>query len=132
MQVCILRSPIMERDMDLIRHLLLFVANDPRFDGLSMLSPEIPSDFGVDHYSLDQVTYHIGLLIEAGFLKGAVGPVVPYVSRLTWQGHEFLDDIRDQTIWVKTKERIHGLSSVALSVVSEIAKAEIKKKLGLA
>jgi hypothetical protein len=122
----------MERDMDLIRHLLLFVEKDSLFDGRAMISPEIPSDFGADHYSLDQVAYHVGLLIEAGLLKGAVGPVAPYVSRLTWQGHEFLDDIRDQAIWAKTKERIQGLSSVALSIVGEIAKAEIKKKLGLA
>jgi hypothetical protein len=56
---------------------------------------------------------------------------MPEVSMLTWQGHEFLDDIKDHGIWAKTKERIHGLPGIALSIVGEIAKAEIRTKLGL-
>ena len=53
------------------------------------------------------------------------------ISKLTWEGHEFVDDIKDSGIWANTKARVEGLSGVALSVVAEIAKAEIKKRLGL-
>jgi hypothetical protein len=72
-------------------------------------------------------------LIEAGFLKGKIemGTPLHVISRLTWKGHEFLDDIRDSGIWEKTKKRLSGLPSVSLSIVAEIAKAEIKKHLGL-
>jgi len=42
-----------------------------------------------------------------------------------------LDDIRDPDIWQKTKERAKGLISVGLTLIWEIAKAEIKTKLGL-
>ena len=56
---------------------------------------------------------------------------MPTISQLTWQGHEFLDNIRDPGIWGKTKERLKGLPNVAISVIGEIAMAEIKKHIGL-
>ena len=80
------------------------------------------------------MTYHVALLVEAGFLSGnikmaSIGNVV--VSKLTWEGHEFLDAIRDPDIWSKTKERAKGVASIGLGLVWEIAKAEVKAKLGL-
>ena len=56
---------------------------------------------------------------------------IPAISKLTWQGHEFLDNIKDPGIWGKTKKRVEGLPSVALKVVAAIAEAEVKKHLGL-
>jgi Hypothetical protein (DUF2513) len=53
------------------------------------------------------------------------------VKNITWDGREFLDDIRDTEVWGKTKERAKAVASVGLSFVWEIAKAEMKAKLGL-
>jgi Hypothetical protein (DUF2513) len=71
------------------------------------------------------------LVIEAGFVKGNTSIGMPMISKLTWQGHEFLDNVKDHDIWSKTKERVKGLPGVAITVVAEIAKAEIMKRLGL-
>jgi hypothetical protein len=137
MQIVEIRSSVVQRDMDLIRTLLLRIDADPMCDGMHWLLPDKSSDLGgldISGHSFDEVAYHLNLLIEAGFLKGRppIDPMsMPVLSRLTWQGHEFLDDIRDESIWTKTKERLKGLPSVALSVVMQIAEAEIKKKLGL-
>jgi hypothetical protein len=73
------------------------------------------------------------MLVELGFLVGNIklasaGQIV--ISKLTWNGHEFLDDIRDPEIWRKTKELAKSVPSVGL-VLWEIAKAEVKTKLGL-
>ena len=92
---------------------------------------ERPSDLGITNHSLEEVAYHVTMLVEDGFVKGNVAGEMPVISKLTWQGHEFLDDIRDQDIWDKTKERAKGLASVGLTLIWEIAKAEIKMKLGL-
>jgi len=48
------------------------------------------------------------------------------VSSLTWEGHEFLDKIRDETIWSKTKDAISkkGLPMV-IDVVKDVASAII-------
>ena len=47
-----------------------------------------------------------------------------YVGRLTWEGHEFLDKIKNDTVWNKTlkviKEKVLPL---ALDTVKDIAAA---------
>jgi uncharacterized protein DUF2513 len=123
----------MTRDMDLIRTLLLWIEAQPQLDGTRWLAPDKPEDVGVSDHSIEEVQYHLNLLIEAGFVEGksfdAAGTVV--FSRLTWKGHEFLENIKDVSVWKQVKARIEGLSGVALTVVAELAKAEIKKRLGL-
>jgi Hypothetical protein (DUF2513) len=56
---------------------------------------------------------------------------MPQLSRLTWDGHEFLANIKDAGIWGKTKARLKDMPSAAMTVVAAIAQAEIKKHLGL-
>lgn len=131
MQIYQVKEVEMERNMDLIRDLLVNIADDPKFDGCSWISPGQPSDLGISAHSMEEVSYHLVLLIEAGFIKGKEGMDVPVICKLTWQGHEFLDNIRDQGIWAKTKQRLSGLSGVGLSVIAQVAEAEIKKRIGL-
>jgi hypothetical protein len=121
----------MKRDMDLIRDLLLYIEEDPIFDGARWMTPGTPSEIGVPGRSLEEVAYHLTLMIEASLVRGQWGSPMPMVSRLTWEGHEFLDNIRDKGIWSATKKKIGGLQSVAMSVLVEVAKAEVKKHLGL-
>jgi hypothetical protein len=123
----------MQRDMDLIRELLIRVEHHPCFDGQNWATPDIQGDLVSADHPLEEVNYHLELLIEAGYLKGQsrAGFGVPVISKMTWEGHEFLDNIRDNDIWHKTKKRIEGLPGVALKVVASIAEAEIKKRLGL-
>lgn len=124
----------MKRDMDLIRQLLFAVEEDPMFNGQNWGQPDIYKKPLEEGMSIEAIDYHVELLIEAGFLKGQsrAGFGSPVVNKLTWEGHEFLDNIRDQGIWSKTKKRLEGLPTVALGIVAEVAKAEIKKQLGLA
>ena len=79
-----------------------------------------------------EVTYHIDLLFEADFIAGGrnFNPV-PAISRLTGKGHEFIAATKDPRIWASVKERLKGLPDVGISVIFEIAKAEIKKHLKL-
>jgi len=123
----------MERSMDLIRDLLLGIEANPHLDGNARFLFESPEEFGLrkDTYSLEQIAYHLRLLIEAHYVDGSTQTTMPIVRRLTWQGHEFLDNIRDNGVWGNTKKRLAGLPSVALGIVAEIAKAEIKKHIGL-
>ena len=124
----------MQRDTDLIRELLISIAEDRRLNGQNWIAPDQRDDFGIigkGKHSVDEVAYHLALLIEAGFVIGKTTMEMPIVSRLTWSGHEYLDNIRDQGIWHKTKERLGDLPSVSIGIVAEIAKAEIKKRLGL-
>ena len=120
----------MRRDMDLLRAILCRVEADPSFDG-SRYVVFGTSDF--PGHTQQEIAYHIDLLFEEDLVKGigTLDAPAAAISRLTWKGHEFVADTRDADIWARVKERIKGLPDVGLSIVWEVAKAEIKKKLNL-
>ncbi|EHR6179786.1 DUF2513 domain-containing protein [Vibrio parahaemolyticus] len=116
----------MKRDMELIRKLLLTMEENPR-------------QLEVEGYDKNQVKYHALLLIEAGFLDGNVSDtlantsVVPSfvsVNRLTWDGHEFLDNIRKEEVWntIKTEFKDASISTV-FSIGKQLTENYAKKKL---
>jgi hypothetical protein len=120
----------MVRDMDLVRNLLLQMESDPQLDGSHWV--RFKPEGACREYPPKEINYHLTLLIDAGFVRGQYGvDDTPAVSRLTWSGHEFLADIHDPDIWDKTKARAKGLTSIGLAFIWEVAKAEIRQKLGL-
>jgi len=86
---------------------------------------------GLEAYSGKEKAYDAALLIEAGFVKGSIVPDRrggvrgASMSRLTWEGHDFLDAARNDTIWNKAKEKVlkPGLSWT-FSMLLEYLKAE--------
>ena len=119
----------MKRDMDLIRSILLTVEDDPSMIGTRYRAYS-HSDF--PGFSEAEIDYHVDLLFEAGLVAGMpdANPH-PLINRLTWQGHEFIGSTSDPDVWAKVKETTQGIPDIAISVVWELAKAELKKKLGL-
>lgn len=88
-----------------------------------------------------EISYHMSLLIEAGLVKGqmvkTIGPEVKdfFGQRLTWEGHEFLDSIRSDTVWARTKKLFteQGVSmtfELVKSVAKDAAAALMKGALG--
>ncbi|SDP99874.1 DUF2513 domain-containing protein [Ectopseudomonas hydrolytica] len=112
----------MKRDMDLIRKIVLAVETAPRQE---------LSD--VDQQAFN---YHANLLIEAGLAEGAVGPLqrgIPAMIvlwRLTWNGHDFADSIKDDTIWNKARENVFKpTASWSFGVLLTYLKAEIIRNI---
>jgi hypothetical protein len=119
----------MERDFDLIRDILQEVQAAPAMTPLTK--------FHVDGYEDNVVNEHIELLIEAGFLEGKIykfagGGSEAIVNRLTWTGHDFLDAMKDDSIWIKAKETIlKPVGGIAFEVLLEWLKWQMREKLGL-
>jgi hypothetical protein len=114
----------MKRDMDLIRRILL-----------STESEDLDSIQDVDGKTL---AFHVALLEEAGLLKaylsydGADLPVGFVIRRITWSGYEFLESVRDKTIWEKAKKYIlKPGASWTFVILAEYLKGEIKERLGM-
>ena len=123
----------MNRDMDLIRALMLKLEALP-VDGHSIFAIG-PSDeeLAVDGASFDQIDYHLGLLRKQGFLDCPGEPMLsgkfPFRG-LTWAGHDFLDSIRDDDVWRKTKTHAQQqVGSWTVDILASLAKAIIKAKL---
>jgi hypothetical protein len=124
----------MKRDWELIRELLTKV------EACTLPTEQVH----LSHFEAEQqaaVSYHMELLIEAGLVDGSMsrtmGPNITrfVVRRLTWDGHEFLESIRSESIWSKTKSTLseNGIS-MTFDLIKEVAKeagaALIKGALG--
>ena len=106
----------MKRDMDLIWRILLKVEDD--YDCANLINLKI------DGYSAKAIAYNSQLAFEAGYLSNCSvqyadnGVWTFSVGSLTWEGHDCLDRIRDDSRWGKIKKaaRDRGLPLVAESV----------------
>ena len=72
--------------MQLIKAILKFAEGKP--DANPVACPDIPG------YTTEQVTYHVGLCAEAGYIKASATMDATYIRYLTWNGHEALDGLR--------------------------------------
>jgi Hypothetical protein (DUF2513) len=133
MQVLDLRQrTTMKRDDDLIRGILIRIEGDPQMDGTREFYFNSAEDMGFPGRSSEELAYNFSLLVEAGFVDGAATAFLPIiVRRLTWNGHQFLENIKSDTIWAKTKNQVKDLPGISLKVIAEIAEALIRKHVGL-
>ncbi|VEF12393.1 Uncharacterised protein [Pseudomonas fluorescens] len=121
-------------DKDLVREILLAVEASDH-------SPEEGIILALDNQKPQDVSYHVMLLHEAGFLIGNdasfLSDIFPVwqAKRLTYKGHEFLDTIRDGEVWRRTKAGAEKAGVAGLGVLLELGKAYgkevLKEKLGI-
>lgn len=87
----------------------------------------------IEGYSADEIKYHEKLAIEARLLKGTVTDVHTHqtdipgaviIRGVTWEGHDFIDAIRDDTNWQKVKDFVADASK---QLTIETAKFAIAK-----
>lgn len=121
----------MKRNLDLIRHILLVTESSDT----GYLSA---NTYVTDEYSYLKIYYHISLLMDNEFLiVNEVAPVCGLrpeyvVVRLTSKGHDFLESVRDDNIFNKTKNKIASIAgTTTLEIVKDIAINLIKTQLGI-
>ena len=121
----------MKRDMDIVRKLLLYLEGEVDY------KPLRSSDIAIGGYSDAQIGYHLGILADGGLIDvidtNSMDSKVfsCFVKGITWQGHEFLDSVRDDGVWSHTMEKLKPLGSASLEIVKSVAIACITGKLGL-
>jgi hypothetical protein len=67
-------------------------------------------NINIEGYDSKLISYHISILFEAGLINGEaitsqtgrIYDVLPF--RLTWEGHEFLENLKDHSRWEKIKQ----------------------------
>lgn len=111
----------MRRDSDLIRSIMLAVEKDAHCEVL-----RLPA---IEGYDDEAVHFHTRLLIEKGFLKTFFpdrSRVQPWTCiRLTWEGYDFLDAIRDPVVWRRVKHSAAKVGSWSIDTLAAIAKSVI-------
>ena len=128
----------MKRDLELIRKLLLFFENREEVTVMNYNKINNEEELRIDDYNGGLIVDHITLLYEAGYLDGEpektkTGRIIavhPY--RLTWDGHEFLEAMRNESIFRKavsiTKEKSLNLP---LEIFKSLAQKLITNELNI-
>lgn len=122
----------MKRDFDLIIKILEYFEERDDVSVVEKLS--------IENYDDKAVGYHLRRMYEGGLLDAETVTssttntrlirVLPF--GLTWEGHEFLDSIRQKSIKAKVKERLgNSLSDIPFAVIKGVAIAFAKDQAGL-
>jgi hypothetical protein len=125
----------LKRDMDLIRNILMEIEGGKNvYEALSddmasilQISPETR----MSQEQADELRGHLDLLEQAGFIEidARLAGGVCYIKRLTWEGHDFLDSVRDPKIWDKTKQGAEAAGGFTVDLLKELAKGLVKKQI---
>lgn len=105
----------MRRDPDVIRKLLLDMEASDHW--LFVVDAE-----GGDG---SEPEYHLHLLMDEGLVTWQG----KYAYRMTAAGHDFVEAIRNDTVWNRTKEAAANVGGVTLGFLGEIAKGYIRSEL---
>ena len=102
----------MKRNNDLIRDILFAVEQQATGNNAITLKARHFGDKFPD-LTNEIVDEHIHLLVDAGFLEAEPHQLGWFIMRLTWDGHCFIDNSKEEFVWKKTK-RIAGDFSLDL------------------
>src|SRR5688500_16315619 len=114
----------MQRDMDLVRQILLAVEDHP--NGFA------PNDITIAGYTSEQISYHAHLMGEAGLLNvidittnDSTGPE-GMIRSMTWLGHEFIEAAREPSRWNQAKQVLHKAGGASFQVWTAVLTQLVK------
>ena len=123
---------ILKRDLNLIRNMLL------RIEELDPTKHKITINNFLDLCDNPSViSLHIELLIDNDFIETSEPIYCDTIKdfliyRLTSYGYDYLDSVRDLSIWNKTKHKLLDVGgSATLDIVKSVATSIIKARLGI-
>jgi Hypothetical protein (DUF2513) len=118
-----------KRDLDLVRQLMLQIEALPA-------SP--PVQYRMSEIEDPVLLAHLELLIDAGLVNGRIarshgtrGDVIS-VEGLTWQGHEWIEMVRSQSVWNETKRTVLDQGgALTFELTRAVAANLLRARLGL-
>lgn len=117
----------MKRDMDVVRELLLRIEAAPQRPSWKAIVTS------TDDAVSDNELWHLKLMEDAGLVASKPiffqGHRLPEMLEITWEGHDFLDSVRDPKIWEKTKKGAEAAGGFTLELMKDLAKGLLKKQV---
>jgi hypothetical protein len=72
-------------------------------------------------------------MLEKGLIEGVdrdfIGAQTIHPTKLTWDGHDFLDSVRDPEIWNKTKDGMKAAGGFTFELLRDLAKGFIRTQI---
>jgi hypothetical protein len=119
----------MKRDLDLVRQLLLQIEALPAGPPVQYRTSEIEDPVLLAHFEL---------VLAAGLVNGKIarsqgarGDVISIVG-LTWEGHEWIEMVRGESVWDETKSTLlDGAGALTYELSKIVAGRILRARLGL-
>ena len=126
----------MKLNYDCIRDILLTIEEIPnRKDELILAN--FKSYKKLSKYNEDEIQYNALKLLQEEYVTGLKisdnnTTTILFLTDLTWSGHPLLNDIRSETVFNQTKEKIiKSVGSASLPIFQHLASTIVLKTLGL-
>ena len=112
----------MKRDLDLVRQLLLQIEGLPAGPPAQYRASEIEDPVLLAHFEL---------VLASGLVNGKIsrsqssrGDVIS-ISGLTWEGHEWIEMVRSQSVWNETKSMLLDSGGALTYELTKVAATRI-------
>ncbi|WP_278244054.1 DUF2513 domain-containing protein [Catenibacterium mitsuokai] len=127
----------MELNKDCVRDVLLSCEELLKIDEDGYMNSLSHEELGqvLPNYKTEDIIYTVVKLKEAGFLDVKVtrasGNILVDVriNDITFTGHEFLNDIRDDNNWKKVKEIAKSVGAFSINMIAQIAVGVIQTNI---
>lgn len=115
----------MELNHDCVRTLLLEIEANKKI-GKSLTEYNFKDNIVFETFDFDTVMYTLLKLKEAKFLDCDIvwsenKPKIYKIGDISWTGHEFLDNIRDNKTWLEVKNVASKTSSMSITLMGKLA-----------
>lgn len=119
----------MELNKDCVRDVLLCCERLLKMNDNGFMNDLSPEDLQkeLQDYQLTDITYTVLKLEEADLLNAKVikawgnSVVDIIIYDITFEGHEFLDNIRDDSNWKKVKDAAKAAGAFSINMLTQIA-----------
>lgn len=121
----------MKRNMDLIRQIVLKLEDMEMRPGAISVFDVLGGDFPIEGFTAEEVFYHARQVKMAGLIEDVKGgPISGFAFRgLTPSGHDFADSVRNDEIWVATKEGALKAGGFTIGLLASLAKGLVRKQI---
>lgn len=118
----------MKLNPDCMRHILLEIEDTPFQQQISL--NHLHS--ALSKYSQDEIDYALIKLHEAGFINARIDTYLSGAYNITiydisYNGHQFLDNIRSNKVWNTTKKVASDIGSTSVQAITQIATGVISE-----
>jgi DNA-binding MarR family transcriptional regulator len=107
----------MKLQIETVKALLEIIEKSNDFPDPFYLLPEDAEALEIDYKTM---TYHLCLMLESGLINGSEHTNKDrkrvLIRRLTWEGHAFLANAKNPTLWNKLKELSSSAGGFSLDV----------------
>ena len=124
----------MQRDLDKIRNIMLYLEEN-LIPGKEISSSDIPYYEENNDNDYLVLTEHIRQLVEINFIEEhnirLSGLTIYYIKRITSDGHDFIQAIKNESVWNQTKDMAKKAGGGTIPIMVEFAKEYIKSRFSL-